>query len=408
MVILAIALQEIGGGAASPILATIMAAYPDVNPTTIMLIQTMPSITTMIFAPICGKLADFIPKRVLSLFAIGLFVIAGVAPAFMTSLPVIYVLRGVLGIAIGMILTLVMGLIADFYEGGERAQMYGWVQTIGSLGGMFFQLAGGFLGAINWHYAFYAYLITLAVLVFAFFALPEPPKKIATSAEEKAKVAAAANASGDTRKLWSGNVIMAYLGFFMLQLLVLVLVTNTSVLIANEGLGDASNAGIALTFMTFGGMIASALYGNIYKGLKKMAVPPLILVMGVGYLIVFFASSLTMVYAGAFVTGLGIASSLSGYFQKVSLLVPPAAATLSMSIMICVQGLGNFAEPFVFDILLKALGMEIGRQAFGLGAGLLIATAVVSFIWSMSRPDPAIMAAAFSPQNQGSSLNLDK
>lgn len=383
LVILAIALQEIGGGAASPVLASIMAAYPNVNPTHIMLIQTMPSITTMIMAPICGKLADYIPKRTLSLAAVTLFIVSGVAPAFMDNLVLIYIARAFLGVAIGMAITLVVSLVADFFDGNERAAMMGYVQTVGSLGGMYFQLAGGFLGAIDWHYAFYAYLVTILVLVFTYVALPEPPKKtmpVLDSADASAK-------SSPTKRFTLPSYLL-FFSFFMIQMLIIVLVTNTSVMIANEGYGDAADAGIALTAMTLGGLIASTCYGQIYKLLKKFSIPPLIGLMAIGYFIIYFANGLTMIYVGSFITGLGVASAVSGSYQKMSLLVPPAATTFAMSLMVFFQGLGNFIEPFVFERLLAVLNMSIGRQAFIVAGVILAVQAILVFIWSAVNEDP--------------------
>ena len=139
LVILAIALQEVGGGAVAPALADIMAANPTVAPTTILLIQTMPYAAAIFMAPIYGAISRKIKKRTLALAAIATFIVFGAAPFFLSgSIPVIIFCRAMFGVAIGVLVPMAVGLCTDFFEGKERASMIGLVQAVAYIGGMVF------------------------------------------------------------------------------------------------------------------------------------------------------------------------------------------------------------------------------------------------------------------------------
>jgi hypothetical protein len=55
-----------------------------------------------------------------------------------------------------------------------------------------------------------------------------------------------------------GKTWATLLAFFVFSVLIIVLVTNTSILIVDNGLGNSGSAGIALTFL-IGGMVGGTL-----------------------------------------------------------------------------------------------------------------------------------------------------
>lgn len=375
--ILAIGLQEIGGGAASPALANIMQAFPDISPTVIMQIASIPAITTMLMAPVYGILTGYFRKRSLAIFGMLLFVIAGVAPGFIhNNVYVIIALRAVLGIAIGMLFPMAAGLITDFFDNQERANMMGLLQTVGSFGGILFQMLGGYLATINWTYCFFAYFISTICFILVFLFLPEPEKK-----EPEGKVA-----EGTEQK--RPKIPTAAYPFFFLnflfQMLIMVLVTNVSVMIVGENLGNAASAGIALSFMTGAAMLTGFVFGKLYKALGGFTFVFSYTCFTIGFAIVFFAPSLMVVYIGSCFMGIGCCSTGAAVFQKVSEIVPPAASALALSAVVFFQGLGNFSEPYIFAVLLSIFNLNIGREAFGLAAAIHLFATVSIFLWQLT------------------------
>lgn len=369
--ILLIGLQEVGGGAASPALANIMRDFPKIDPSTIMMISTMPYITMMIFSPLYGKIINYVKKRTLMIFSLGLFIISGTLPALMNNIYWILAMRAILGISLGLLYSMTVGLIADFFEGQERATMMGWAQAIGSLGGVFFQTVGGYLAVIDWHYCFYTYLITTLILIFEIIFLPEPEKKVVGSSEKAGL---------------PGNIWWTYLGFMIFGGIILVLVTNMSVLMVNEKIGDAGSAGLALTCMTIGGFLGGTFFGQVYKNLQRWTMTAGYVVSALGYFLIFKAAGTSAIFAGSIIVGLSIGTLISNYFQQISLSVPAAAVSSALAIGVAVQSFGQFVEPYVYNSFLKMLGLSIGRDAYGVAAVILIILAVIYALTAMRKP----------------------
>lgn len=357
LAVLSVALQDIGGGAAAPALAYILKAFPYITSTTIMLIITIPNVITIAVSPIYGKLTEYIRKRTLMVFSFACFIIGGTLPAFLNNLYLILVMRAILGVGMGIVLPMAVGLIADFFDGHERDTMNGLNMTVAAVGGIIYQTMGGFLANINWHYCFFAYLFALIPMVFAFVVLPEPEKKKA-QAGGKVKLPI---------KTYS-----VCLGYLVYTIFLMGLVTNLSVLIVGENLGDAGRAGIALSLFTLGSLLAGFVFGRIVNGLKGLTMSLGYLLTAAGMFVCFFAVNLWIVFAGTFIAGWGMGITIPAYYSRISAVTPPPAVALGLSFVVAAQGLGNLLQPYTFDIILKALGQSIGRPAYAISAVALL------------------------------------
>lgn len=82
--------------------------------------------------------------------------------------------RAVLGISVGMSMTIVITLIADYFEGMERQKFVGIQIAFMSMGGILFIGLGGILADLSWRYPFLIYLSSLLVLPLSMMFLQEP------------------------------------------------------------------------------------------------------------------------------------------------------------------------------------------------------------------------------------------
>ena len=108
--VLCIGIQDISAGAATPALGVIIAAFPHINPSIVMMITTIPSLCMVLFSPFYAKLTEILNKKTILRIAIVLFMIGGVAPAFLNNIWWILASRFVFGIAIGFVFPMVIGL----------------------------------------------------------------------------------------------------------------------------------------------------------------------------------------------------------------------------------------------------------------------------------------------------------
>ena len=100
----ALYLMVAGAGAVTPALAAFGAAFPDADPVTISLIQSLPSLTTIIGTLFIGAVAGKkIPFKAAGIAALVVYLVFGCLPAIWNdSLTSILVSRALVGFGMGM------------------------------------------------------------------------------------------------------------------------------------------------------------------------------------------------------------------------------------------------------------------------------------------------------------------
>jgi len=366
--ILAIGVQDIGGGAASPALADIMAAMPDVAPATVMMISTLPQVFQVVLSIFYGKLERIFKIRTMFFIASALFLVGGVVPFWLNDIGPILVCRGILGLAVGIFLPMGVSVINHVYyeDPVKRNRMLGLNVTVACFGGMAFQMVGGYLAKIDWHYCFLAYFSAVIVFLIVFFFLPEPEKR---SAQEQEKVQLPAIVYG---------YVVVYL---IVNCILMSIVNNNDVAIVGNGFGDAASAGISLTLYTFGGFLGGIIFGNLVKGLKGFTLSFGYLLSTVGFALAFFSVNLLMIILGTFLVGLGMGIIIPGTYGKITDAAGPIAAATGLGLAAACQGLGQFAQPLVYAPVLNVVGGE-GKPAFAVSAVVFAVILVLSLIAS--------------------------
>ena len=141
-------------------------------------------------------------------------------------------------------------LIVDFFEGDERARMIGWSSAFTGLSGVMFQTLGGWLASMHWSYCFFAYLVSIVLLMFPVLFLPEPPYRERLTSEQQN--------SGNMRVKTplSVRVIALFLGLYWM--FAYVIITNASTVLLEEGIAVQSQIGLIFSCMTLGTVLSSA------------------------------------------------------------------------------------------------------------------------------------------------------
>ncbi|MFF2449706.1 MFS transporter [Neobacillus sp. NPDC058068] len=367
-----LAFQDVAAGVAGSIMADIIEAFPQYDPTIVMLVATFPGLIQIFPALFYGKLTKIFKKRTLLFIGLSLFIIGGVLPTFIDSLPLIIVMRGILGLGVGITMPLSVDVITDFFDGRERDFLIGFgTSTIACIGAIFFQLVGGILAdSFGWHYGFLTYLFPIWILAVTILYLPEPEKKQHTKTE----------GSAPSQKVKLPKAIYwVCLGQVLYSGLIFGYVTNISVVIQADKLGNATEAGLAISVFTFGTLLAGFLFGKIKHRLTNYYLPVAVLVTGIGMAVCYFSPNLTMIFVGSLVGGFAMGIGLPGVFTKVSELSPVGASAVGL--VVVGQGLGGILGPFGFQLIQTLFKQDIGRFPLAVSAIGLI---VLALIWSMS------------------------
>ncbi|ETI68803.1 MFS transporter [Neobacillus vireti] len=367
-----LAFQDVAAGVAGSIMADIIEAFPQYDPTIVMLVATFPGLIQIFPALFYGKLTKIFKKRTLLFIGLSLFIIGGILPTFIDSLPLIIVMRGILGLGVGITMPLSVDVITDFFDGRERDFLIGFgTSTIACIGAIFFQLVGGILAdSFGWHYGFLTYLFPIWILALTILYLPEPEKKQQTKTE----------GSAPSQKVKLPKAIYwVCLGQVLYSGLIFGYVTNISVVIQADKLGNATEAGLAISVFTFGTLLAGFLFGKIKHKLPNYYLPAAVLVTGLGMAVCYFSHNLTMIFVGSLVGGFAMGIGLPGVFTKVSELSPVGASAVGL--VVVGQGLGGILGPFGFQLIQTLFKQDIGRFPLAVSALGLI---VLALVWAMS------------------------
>ncbi|MBT2700077.1 MFS transporter [Bacillus sp. ISL-40] len=372
-----LAFQDVAAGVAGSIMADIIKAFPQYDPTIVMLVATFPGLIQIVPALFYGKLSKMFKKRTLLFVGLSLFIIGGVLPTFIDNLWLIIAMRGILGLGVGITMPLSVDVITDFFDGRERDFLIGFgTSTIACIGAIFFQLVGGILAdAYGWHYGFLTYLFPIWILAITILYLPEPEKKQVSKADS--------NQAAVKIKLPKA-IYWVSLGQVFYSALIFGYVVNISVVIQADKLGNATEAGLAISIFTFGTLIAGFLFGKIKHKLPTMYLPLAVLMTGVGMAICYYSPTLTMILIGSVFGGFAMGIGIPGVFTRVSELTPVGAPS-NVGLVVAGQGIGGILGPFGFQVIQNIFNQDIGRFPLAVSAIGLVALAI---IWAISVMKP--------------------
>lgn len=360
------------------LVAYIMATYSNVSPAVVQNILVTPSLVATVYAFFVGQLNTKFSTKKLLLF--GQISILAMGMIFMflggkASIWVLILAAGLVGIGQGSNNTILGAMLADMIEDEkERGSFLGICMAVMNVGGVFFSIAGGKIADVtgSWQTAYALYFIILAAIIIEMICLPEGPvaKAEAGGSGAKEKVAIPA-------KVW---VISIHYFFFFLALYVYG--SNISqYIIEYYKLGGASEAGIATSVVTIGGILAGAVYGVYSQWFKKLTVP---IMMGAAAVGLFLCLTMTTTVWGAYIGGALVGFSMSAcgpyIIMELGKIAPGAQYSKAMSIYSGFMNAGMCVAIYVINI---ATGIICGDSSdihtkFIVGLVLAAATCITS------------------------------
>lgn len=373
--LLSISLLTIMAGAAvAPGIGEIAKAFPGESQTMIKLILSLPPLFIIPFSILSGILSSRMNKKKLLSAGLVVYIIGGAGAVFADTLIPLLVFRAVLGIGTGIILPLSTGLIADFYQGGERIKMLGYSFSANNLGAIIGNLGAGLLALINWQYVFYVYLIAVPVLVLvALFIkdIPAPGKQ----AEANNKTALPGPVYG-----WAFAAFLVMLAFY-------AIVTNLSLLIYGRNIGDSSFAGILFAINAVSMFIGGFSLKAASQYLNRLLPCCMLLLMAAGYSGLGVSYSKTMLILSIMVAGLGTGWAYPFIINKASAYAPLGKNIAVMAVVSSFAFLGQFSSPLILDTLRNVSGGTVTTIFFML-AGSMVLLAVVSLAGTLAKNLP--------------------
>lgn len=352
------------GNAVSPALGEISDAFNDAQASTIKLVLTLPSFVIIPFSFISSKLSESVKKRRLIIIGTIIYLIGGVAGGFARTINELLLSRAVLGMGMGFLMPYTTSLIADFYKGTERTVMMGLSNAVANFGGIVATLIAGALAIYSWRYIFAVYSAALIVFLLIIFGLPEPP--VTTKSNTKFSV--------------NKKVIVIAILAFLLNIAFYSVITNISLFIKSENIGNSGYSGIANAFITLAGFVSGVCLRQISKFFKRFRVPFAITIMSLGFLLLSASYNITMILISNLMIGFGIGVLKPVLFLNVAEVTPKHLNAFAISIVSNSILLGKFVSPLFLGYLGEFFNNISTRFIFssmGISLGL---AAVISLI----------------------------
>ena len=299
LTILLISATEMGAMGIAPSLASIAADFPDTPITSIMNIMNFPGIAMIVVALITPFLIRVIPKKILC--NAGVLCYAAIGPLgylFNSSVVLLYIWAGLLGVGFGLLMPTSNGLIADFYSEEERGGIMGMQTMFTNLGGIYLTYVGGMLAAVSWHMNYLAYCIGFIPFVLGCIVIPKENMEQTKEEIKKEKVR------------MNPKVFMYGIFIFIFIATYGVFNNNMSFLIESRGIGDAATSGTVTALFLVGGVLGGILFGPLNKRLNDYMYCVGFGFLVAGYLLVYAANGLPMLFLGAVVSGMSISQCM--------------------------------------------------------------------------------------------------
>lgn len=362
----------------SPALPQMVLAFSEVKNANFLvkLILTIPALMIAIFSPITGRLIDHYGRLKILWLSLVLYAVAGSGGYYLDSLYEILFSRILLGIAVGMSMTIVITLIADYFEGMERQKFVGLQIAFMSMGGILFIGLGGILSDIGWRYPFLIYLSALLILPLSIMYLREPPALVKTN--EINKVVKAPNI------IWMlfFNTMIMWIIFFLIPV---------QIPFHLKGLGVEKNSliGAAIATSTLFSAVSSFSYSKIKQRFSFLSIFSVgYLFMAAGFGCIAISNTYIMVVIAMMLSGLGMGMMIPNTNMWVMKIVPPEIRGKEIGKLTTFWFLGQFLSPIIIFPVLNVLSVS---STFMLAAGFLLLMSIGFTVFYFSKQGKLII-----------------
>ena len=348
---------------------TISSSLPDMSrdfagyPNGLALVKlslSLPALFIALTAILAGKFIDRKGRKPLLGIALIAYAAAGSSGYWLDNLYGILAGRALLGISVGITMTIVTTLVADYYQGVARQQFAGLQIAVMSLAGILFISLGGWLADIRWNVPFLLYLYALLVLPIALRHIQEPPP------------AAAETRAGMAAPRVPGVIWLVFASVMLMWILFFIIPIQIPFYLKSLGVEKNSLIGLAVASSTLFSAVASFFYARLkarlsFAQLFSMGYG----LMAVAFVVVALAQSYALVVCGLLLAGMGMGLLIPNAHVLVMQLAPPAVRGREIGKLTTFWFPGQFISPSVLLPFINSFSQESVFTGIGWITGIL-------------------------------------
>jgi len=300
------------------------------------LMLSVPALFIALSAPFAGRFIDKHGRINLLYFGLLLYALSGTSGYFLNNIYHILFGRILLGISIGITMTIGITLIGDYFEGEERKKFIGFQGAFIAMGGVVFIMIGGFLADISWEKPFLIYGLSLLFIPMVILFLAEPSKPHIDSQIDSEPS--------------NGLINIVYVTAFIFMILFYIIPTQLPFHLKEIGIKQNSLIGLALAINSLGGVIGALYYSRVKNKVEFTTVFSIgFLLMALGYIVSGFTANFTLVVVAMFMAGLGFGLILPNLNLLVIQLTKAEVRGHNLGILTTCFFLGQFLSPIVLE-----------------------------------------------------------
>ncbi|MBQ6542162.1 MAG: MFS transporter [Lachnospiraceae bacterium] len=370
----------------SPMLSGMAKAFPDASDAAIQFVMTVPSIIVIVIGFVFAFLSERIPNNILTGAGCLIGVLMGVGACFIhPAVGILYFWSALLGTGSGLSANGQSVLANKLFTEKEKPGILGLQTFAASIFAMLMTFVGGFLADIEWSLGYLVYLIAIPGMLGCFLFLPNVIKPLERTLEEKPGAEnASAPAEENSGKLRVAQLIPVVLAAFITNISFNVSATNLSMFVEEQKLGTAAQAGTAATVMLLVGGLAGLAFSLLYKRIRSHLVTLGLLLLAIGYVVVFFSKAYWMLILACVIFGGSISFVMSCLTMR-CFQIGGKKTALAVAILLAGAHTGTLLAPVMTNISKAVFGSSDVRFRFLLTAVIAGISAVIAAVFIILR-----------------------
>ena len=334
----------------------------------VKLTLSFPALFIALTAIIAGKFIDKFGRLRLLNTALILYAIGGSSGYWLDNIYLILAGRALLGICVGITMTVATTLIADYYQGKSRQKFAGLQIAVMSLGGILFVTIAGVLADISWRVPFLLYLFPLIILPMTNLFLKEP-KTLHVVKSKDASVKS-------PKVIW-----LVFINVMIMWILFFIIPVQIPFYLKSIGIEKNTLIGIAIASSTFFSVLSSLSFSRIKDRLSYQQVFGIgYLFMALSYASIAYGGSYAMVMLGMLLAGLGMGLMIPNANVWVMQLAPEQIRGQEIGRLTTFWFMGQFLSPI---ILLPFLNIISQSQLFVILTYIILSISIGFFFYGI-------------------------
>ncbi|KLI75028.1 MULTISPECIES: MFS transporter [Lacticaseibacillus] len=311
------------------------------------LITTVVSMFVTIFVLVSGFLTRRFGQKKIAVIGLLIASISSIVPVFSENFAMIMGSRAILGVGIGLVNPLAISLIGEFFSGDTLANLMGWRSAVAGSGVAIMTFFAGQLLKISWHASYLVYLLFIVALILFIFFVPSPERYSVKAQQDT--VTAATTAEAGSGSIWPiiglATVLFVYFGCVM------VFMVKIATFFVQAKIGTPTQASNILSLMQIFQLIGGALFGVVFKFLKKNTFKIGLLVSGISLIGAAMATTFVPVMIWSLLSGIFGGLTIPYVFTRVAELSTTKTAPLNNAICLVGSNMGSFLSPYIGSLL---------------------------------------------------------